>query len=143
MTIPRGFDGLVGLRLGWLGLLGDGREAVGVVAFNGIADGFAPGIGAEGLTILVLGNVDGLHESLDQVGNGVGSFGFYIAADNGGDEACQGGTEIAGGKVVAGEEVVEVLAEFLCGAGAGFFLGVVETEMRVIANAGSAATAAI
>jgi hypothetical protein len=39
-----------------------------------------------------------------------GGFGFYIAADNGGDEACQGGAEIAGGEVVAGEEAGPPLA---------------------------------
>ncbi len=91
--------------------------------------------------------MDGLQESLGQVGDGVGGFGFYIAADNGGDEACQGGAEIAGGEVVAGEEVVQVFAEFLCGAGAGagagFFLGVVEAEVFMVAVARSAATAAI
>jgi hypothetical protein len=43
---------------------------------------------------------DGLHDSLGQVGDGVGGFGFYIAEDNGRDEACQGGAEIAGGEVV-------------------------------------------
>jgi len=58
----------------------------------------------------VLGDVDGLHESLDQVGDGAGGFGLYIATDNGGDEACQGGTEIAGGEVVAGKEVGQVFA---------------------------------
>jgi hypothetical protein len=61
-----------------------------VVAFNGIADGSAPVIGLEGLTIFVLGDVDGLHESLEQVGNGVSGSRSYIAADSGGDEACQG-----------------------------------------------------
>ncbi len=123
--------------------LGGGREAVVVVAFNGIANGFAPVIGVEGLTIFVLGNVDGLHEGLHQVGDGVGGSGFDIAAEDGGDEAPEGGTEIAGGEVVAGEEVVEVFAEFISGAGAGFFLGVVETEMRVIADARGAATTAV
>jgi hypothetical protein len=103
-----------------------GREAIVVVGVDGIADGFAPAVRAEGVDVFLLGNVDGLHESLGQVGDGVGGFGFYIAADNGGDEARQGGAEIAGGEVVAGEEVGQVVAEFSCGAGAGFFLGVVE-----------------
>ncbi len=96
-----------GLRLGWCGLFGFGvgREAVVVVGLDGNADGFAPAVRAEGVDVFVLGDVDGLHESLDQVGDGAGGFGFYIAADNGGDEACQGGAEIAGGEVVAGEEV--------------------------------------
>ncbi len=122
---------------------GCGREAVVVIAVDGIADGFAPGIGAEGLTIFVLGDVDGLHESLHQVGDGVGGSGFYVAAEDGGDEACQSGAEIAGGEVLAGEEVGQVFAECFRGAGAGFFLGVVEAEMRVPADARSAATAAI
>src|SRR6266446_5940494 len=103
---------------------GGGREEVVVVVVDGVADGFAPAVLAESVDVFVLGDVDGLHKSLDQVGDGVGGFGFYIAADNGGDEACQSGAEIAGGEVVAGEEVGQVFAEFLCGAGTGFFLGV-------------------
>src|SRR6266852_3349888 len=122
---------------------GVGREAVVVVGLDGIADGFTPAVRAECVDVFVLGDVDGLHESLDQVGDGVGGFGFYIAADNGRDEACQGGAEIAGGEVVAGEEVGQVFAEFLCGAGSGFFLGVVEAEVGIFAGARSAATAAI
>jgi len=62
-----------------------GREAIVVVGVDGIADGFAPAVRAEGVDVFLLGNVDGLHESLGQVGDGVGGFGFYIAADNGGD----------------------------------------------------------
>jgi hypothetical protein len=69
----------------------------------------APALRAEGVDVFVFGHVDGLHESLHQVGDGVGGFGFYIAADDGGDEACQGGAEIAGGEVVAGEEIGQVL----------------------------------
>src|SRR5712692_7765702 len=143
-----GLGGL-GLRLGGFGVgasglgFGGGRKAVVVVAVDGVADGFAPAVGAEGVDVFVLGDVDGLHEGLDQISDGVGGFGFYIAADNGRDEACQGGAEIAGGEVVAGEEVGQVFAEFLCGAGSGFFLGVVEAEAGIVAGARSAATAAI
>jgi len=114
-----------------------------VVVVDGVADGFAPGNGAERFTIFVLGHVDGLQESLGHVGDGVGGSGFYIAADNGGDEACQGGAEIAGGEVVAGEVVSQVFAEGFGGAGAGFFFGVVEAEMGIVADTRSAATAAI
>src|SRR5713101_5623344 len=143
-----GLGGL-GLRLGGFGLgasglgFGIGREAVVVVGLDGVADGFAPAVRAEGVDVFVLGDVDGLHESLDQVGDGVGGFGFYIAAHNGGDEACQGGAKITGGEVVAGEEVGQVFAEGFGGAGAGFFLGVVEAEAGIVADARSAATAAI
>jgi hypothetical protein len=84
---------------------GVGREEVVAVAVDGVADGFAPAVGAEGVDVFVLGDVDGLHESLGQVGDGVGGLGLYVAADNGGDETRQGGAEIAGGEVVAGEEV--------------------------------------
>jgi len=122
---------------------GGGREAVVVVAFDGVADGFAPAVAAEGLTIFVLGDVDGLQESLHQVGDGVSGFGFYIAADNGGDETCQSGAQIAGGEVVAGEVVSQIFAEIICGAGAGFFLGVVRAEAGMVGEARSAATAAI
>src|SRR5258708_36625523 len=136
---------LRGMRLRRFRLFGfgGGREAVVAITFDGVADGFAPVGGVEGVDVFLLGDVDGLQESLGQVGDGAGGSGFYVAADDGGDEAGQGGAEIAGGEVVAGEEVVQVFAEFLRGAGAGFFLGVVEAEMGLLAVAGRAATAAI
>jgi hypothetical protein len=108
-----------------------------------LADGFAPGIVAEGLTVFVLGYADGLEESLGQVGEGASGFGFYFAADDGGEEAGQGGAEIAGGKVLAGEEIGEIAAEFIGGAGLGVFAGVVEAEVRMAGGAGSTALAAI
>src|SRR5271168_338660 len=80
---------------------GGRREEVVVVAVDGVADGFAPAVGAEGVDVFVLGEVDGLQESLGQVGDGAGGPGLDIAADNGGDEATQGGAEIAGGEVLA------------------------------------------
>jgi len=114
-----------------------------VVAVDGVADGIAPAVSAEGVDVFVLGEVDGLQESLGQVGDGAGGSGFYVAADDGGEEAAQGGAEIAGGEVVAGEEIGEVFAERFCGVGAGFFLGVVEAEIGMVAEARGAATAAI
>jgi hypothetical protein len=106
------------LGLGWFGLLrfgfggvGGGWEAVVIVDVDGGADGFAPAVGAEGVDIFVLGDVDGLQLSLDHVGNGAGESGFYLAADYGGDEPGEGSVEIAGGEVVAGEEGGEVFGE--------------------------------
>ena len=58
-----------------------------MVFVDGAADGFAPIVGVEGLTIFVLGDMDGLQESLGQVGDGAGGSGFNIAADHCGDEA--------------------------------------------------------
>jgi len=114
-----------------------------VVAVDGVADGIAPAVSAEGVDVFVLGEMDGLQEGLGQVGDGAGGSGFYVAADDGGEEASQGGAEIAGGEVLAGEEVGQVFAERFCGVGAGFFLGVVGTEMGMVVGARSAATAAI
>jgi len=81
-------------------------------------------------------------QSLHQVSDGVGGFGLYIAADNGRDETCQGGAEIASGEVAAGEEVGQVFAEGFCGAGAGFLLGVVEAKVGMVVDARGEATAA-
>ena len=139
----RGGGRLLRLEGSRLFVFGFGREEVVVVGVDGIADGFAPAVRVGGVDVFVLGDVDGLQESLGQIGDGSGGFGFYIAADYGGDEACQGGAEIAGGEVVAGEEVGQVFAEFFCGAGPGFFLGVVKAEVGMLGGARSAATAAV
>jgi hypothetical protein len=122
---------------------GAGWEAVVIVDVDGGADGFAPGLGIESVDVFVLGEVDGLQLGLEHVGDGASESGFYIAADSGGDEAREGGAEIAGGEVVAGEEAGEVFGEFISGLGAGFLLGVVETEVGIGGGAGSAAAAAI
>ena len=127
-----------GLRIGWRG-----RIAVGEVLVDGAADGIAPIVGAKGVDVFVLGEMDSLDEGLGQIGEGAGGARFYIAIEDGGEEAAEGGAEIAGGEVVAGEEVGQVLADVFGGAGAGFFLGVVEAEVGMVAGTGSTATAAI
>ena len=140
----------------WLGLGEVGFGAVGVdvnvgvgwpemvvVGGDGVAEGVAPAVGAEGVDVFVLGEVDGLKLSLEHVGDGAGEAGFDVAANDGGDEAAEGGAEIASGKVVAGEEVVEIFGEGFGGLRLGFFLGVVEAEMRVAGDARGAAAAAI
>jgi hypothetical protein len=133
------------MRLRMFGLFwpGGGWEAVVEVDADGLADGFAPAFGAEGVDVFVLGEVDGLQLSLEHVGDGAGEFGFYIAADHGGDEASEGGVEIVGGEVVAGEEDGEVFGEFTGGLGTGLLLGMVEAEVGMVADAGGAAAAAI
>jgi hypothetical protein len=89
-----------------------------VVGGDGVADGIAPAVGAEGVDVFVLGEVDGLQLGLEHVGNGAGEAGFDVAAD-------------------------EVFGERFGGSRLGFFLGVVETEMRVAGDAWGAAAAAI
>src|SRR6266849_9817206 len=98
-----GLQGGAGLKAA--ATMGGGREEVVAVVVDGIADGLAPAVGAEGVDVFVLGHADGLQESLGQVGDGASGSGFYIAAKDSGDEAPQSSAEIAGGEVVAGEEV--------------------------------------
>jgi hypothetical protein len=108
-----------------------------------VADRVAPGIRAESLDVFVLGEVDGLEEGLEHIGDGASGLWFYVATKDGGDDTGQGGAEIAGGEVVAGEEVVQVFAEFMGGEGVGFFLGVVVAEVGMGGEARGAATAAV
>jgi len=129
---------LVQWRLGWRG-----GVAVVEVLVDGIADGPAPRVVAEGVGVLVLGKMDGLGESLGEIGEGAGGAGLNVAADDGGQEAAEGGAEIAGGKVLAGEEIGEVTGEFIGGAGLGVFAGVVGAEVGMVGRAGSAALAAV
>jgi hypothetical protein len=49
---------------------------------------------------------------------------------------------VPGRRVVAGEEVGQVFAEFLCGPGSGFFLGVLEAVAGMLGDARRVAAAA-
>ena len=93
----------MGNPIRWLGWRG-GLVVVEILA-DGIADGPAPRVGAEGVGVFVLGKMDGLGESLGEVGEGAGGAGLDVAADDGGQETAEGGAEITGGKVLAGEEI--------------------------------------
>ena len=109
----------------------------------GEADGLAPGVGAEGVDVFMLREMDGLGESLREVSQSAGGARLDVAASDGGEEASEGGAEIAGGEIVAGEEIVEIAAEFFGGEGLSFFFGVVEAEMGMAGGDGSDAAAAI
>ena len=91
----------------------------------------------------MLGEIDGLGEGLREVGHGAGVAGFDVAAGYGGEQAAQGGTEVAGGEVIAGEEVGQVLAQLFSGLGLRFLLRVMKAEIRVTGGAGSETAAAI
>src|SRR5216683_173243 len=67
----RGSRGSRGGRLAVLGFWG-GREEVVVIVVDGVADGLAPGVGAESVDVFVFGEVNGLQESLRHVGDGAG-----------------------------------------------------------------------
>ena len=128
---------LNGLRLRWWGFGFRGIVEVVEVLMHGIADGLAPGVGAEGVDVLVLGEMDSLGESLGEIGKGAGGAGLDVAADDGGQEAAKGGAEIAGGKVFAGEEIGQFAGEFIGGA------GVVGAEASMVVVARRAALAAV
>jgi len=94
----------------------------------------APAVSGKGVDVFVLGEMDGLQEGLGQVGDGAGGSGFYVAADDGGEEASRA-WRVAGGEVVAGEEIGEVFAESILRRGRGLLLGVVEAEIGMVAGA--------
>lgn len=128
--------------------MGGGRrfglgEAVVVVAGDGMADASAPAVPVEGIGEFVLGEMDGLQESLGEIGEGGGGFGFDLSIGDGGEEAGEGETEIAGGDVFAGKEESDIVADLRGGLCLGFLASVEETEMRMAVRAGSAATAAV
>jgi len=102
-----------------------------------------PGIRAEGVDVLVLGELDGLIQSLAEIGEGGGGFGFDVAFGDGREDAGQGGAEIAGGEITAGEERGYVTADLLGGEGLRFPLGMEAAEARVASETRSAAATAI
>jgi len=122
---------------------GRGRIEVVEVLVDPVADGIAPIIGAKGVNVFVLGELDGLEEGLGEIGEGSGGARFYIALEDGGEDATEGGAEIVGGQVVAGEAIGEFAGELLGKAGPGFFAGMVEAEVGMLGGAGSAAPAAV
>jgi len=91
----------------------------------------------------VLGEGEGLNQSLADVGEGHGSFGFDLAAGDGAEEASQCASEIAGRHVMPGEVRRYILAGLFGDEGLGFLLGMEVAEMRMAGAARSAALAAI
>src|SRR5882724_672067 len=110
----------------WLGMLGHyrglriggrGRIAMGEVLVDGAADGTAPIVGAKGVYVFVLGEMDGLDEGLGKIGDGSGGARLDVAAEDGGDEAAEGGAQIVGGEVLSREGIGQFAGEFIGGAG--------------------------
>jgi hypothetical protein len=118
-------------------------EAVVVVVVDGRDDCFAPVFFAAGADEFVLGKMEGLEHGLGEIGEGACGAGLDVTASDGDEDTAEGGVEVVGGEIVAGEEEIEIFTDFLIGAGLSFFLGVVETEVGTGGDAGSAATAAV
>jgi hypothetical protein len=110
---------------------------------DGVANDAAPVVGVIGVDVFVLGELDGLEESLGEIGDGAGSFGFYITANEGGDQAAQGRAEVAGGDELSGKKIGEILSEFFGGESLGLPAEVVRAEIRTVAGERATALTAI
>ena len=114
-----------------------------MVVVDGCDNCFAPVFFAAGANEFVLGEMEGLEHGLGEVGECAGGARLYVTPSDGDENAAEGGVEVVGGEIVAGEEESEIVGHFLGGAELGFFLGVVETEVGIGGDAGSAAAAAV
>ena len=114
-----------------------------MVGVDGIDDGVAPVRFAAGGGEFVLGEMEGLQHGLGEVGECAGGARLYVTASDGDEDAAEGGVEVVGGEIIAGEEESEIVADFFGGAGLGFFLGVVMAEVGAGGDTGSAAAAAV
>jgi hypothetical protein len=80
-----GIEFVVGFIVSVRSGVGVGWVEVVVVGGDGGGDGVAPGVGAEGVDVFVLGETSGLEEGLEHIGYGAGYAGFGFAADYCGD----------------------------------------------------------
>jgi hypothetical protein len=110
---------------------------------KGGADSGAPGVGAEGVDVFVLGEVEGLDKGLAKVGEGRGGFGFDMALGDGDEEASQGGVEVARGNVGTGEEAGDFFAGVFGTQGLGLLASVEEAEVGMALAARHAAAVAV
>ena len=106
-------------------------------------DDFAPAVGAEGVDVFVFGEMDGLQESLAEIGERARGFGLELSAGGGSENAAESEAEIAGGEIVAREEKADVAANFFGGLGLGFLSGMEAAEKRMACLARHTATAAV
>jgi hypothetical protein len=114
-----------------------------VVLIDGIADGVEPLGFAAGGDELVLSEVEGLEHGLGEVGESACGARLEVTSRDGDEDVGEGGVEIVGGEVVAGEEPREVFGELLGGARTGVPVGVVVAEVGAGGEARGTATAAV
>lgn len=99
------------------------------IIVDGGVYGFAPGVGAEGVYVFVLGELDGLDKGLAEIGQGGSGLGLDVALGDSSKEAAQGRAEIAGGDITAGEEIGDVAANLLGGPSLRFLAGMEVAEV--------------
>jgi hypothetical protein len=103
----------------------------------------APDISSVDVSVLGLGELDGLVHGLTEIGEGGGGFGLEVPLGDGGENAAQGDVEIAGGEVIAQKERRYGFTGLLGGLGLRFLLGMEVAVVRVAGASRSAAVAAI
>lgn len=100
-------------------------------------------VGAEGVDVFVLSEVQDLREGLAEIGEVGGGLGLDVALGDGGEEAAKGGAEVAGRDVGAGEEASNLFADVAGGEGLGFFASVERAEVGMARLARHAAAMAV
>ena len=114
----------------------------GFVEDDGLLDDFGPAV-VEGFEEFLLGEALGLEHELAEVSESDGGLGLDESQGGGGEESGQGGAEVAGGKNVAAEEFVDLLASLLGVEAILEFLGVEVAEAHVVGGWGHLAAAAV
>ena len=132
-----------GLWRRWIRVFGRGLSQIILILLDVGKDKLAPGVRAKGVDVFVLGNLNGLEERLGKIGKGSGGAGFDLAAGDCGEEAAQSGGQIAGGEVIAGEEIREVAPESFGGLDLRLLAGVEAAKLRMAGLARNAAAAAV
>ena len=112
-------------------------------AIDGVGDEIAPGVLAQGGGEFVLGEANGLKQSLREEGHGARGARPDVAASDGGEQASEDDGNVAGGNVAAEGKGSEVVSELRGGAVAGVAFGVVVAEVGMSGETEHAATAAI
>jgi hypothetical protein len=106
-------------------------------------NGIAPGVFAEGLDVFGLCQVESLNQGVPEIGEGGRGFRLHLALSHGGEEAAESGTEIAGGEIVAGKVVGDILASSLASEGLRFAARVEGAKVRMGVATRHAALAAV
>lgn len=100
-------------------------------------------VGAEGVDVFVLSEVQDLREGLAEIGEVGGGFELDMTLGDGGEKASEGRAEIAGRDIGAGEEASDLFANVSGGESPGFFAGVERTEVGMARLARHAAAVAV
>ena len=109
---------------------GSWRQVIAVF-FDVRMDDAAPTVGAEGVDVFVFGEMNGLQESLAEIGERARSFRLELSEGGGSENAAESEAEIAVGEIVVREEKAGIAANFFRGLGLSLPAGMEATEKRM------------